>query len=192
MSANTSLPPDYFERMFAADADPWQFETSDYEASKYDVTIAALAGRKYQAALEIGCANGVLTKRIAEHCHSLLAIDVSASALALAKARCDGVRGVTFFEMNFPAQRPEGSFDLIMMSEVVYYWSAEDIAKAADYIRSAVRPGGDLLLVHWIGETDYPQSGDEAVRLMRNGLPRFEIIRSDRHEKFRLDLWRKP
>lgn len=192
MSADTSLPPDYFERMFAENGDPWQFETSPYEAAKYDVTLAALSGRKYEKAFEVGCANGVLTKRLAPSCRSLRAIDVSASALALAQARCDGMSNVIFLQMNFPEQRPDGAFDLIVMSEVVYYWSASDIAIAGDYVRAQLRPGGDLMMVHWIGETDYPQSGDDAVRLMRDALPSFDIMRSDRHDKFRLDLWRRP
>ena len=43
------------------DPDPWEFETSEYEAAKYDATIAALEGRRYATGLEIGCSIGVLT-----------------------------------------------------------------------------------------------------------------------------------
>ena len=73
--------------------------------------------------------------------------------------------------MVFPGQTPDGSFDLIVLSEVVYYWSSADIATAAAWISQRLEAGGDLLLVHWIGETDYPQTGDGAVEQLRQGLP---------------------
>ncbi len=192
MRSGTSLPPGYFERMFAANGDPWDFETSVYEQAKYDVTLAALDRRDYNSGLEIGCANGVLTERLIARCNTLLAIDVSASALARAKVRCGRHASVTLAEMAFPSQRPAGRFDLIVLSEVVYYWSAADIKKTSEFAEAHLERGGDLLLVHWIGETDYPQSGDTAVNLMRDGLPHFKEQRADRYEKYRLDLWRKP
>ena len=191
MNDRTSLPADYFERMFAETDDPWDFESSPYEAEKYNVTIAALGGGNYDSALEIGCANGVLTQRLAARCRLLLAIDVSATALQRAQKRCAHEPGVKLAEMSFPAQQPDGVFDLIVMSEVVYYWSDSDIAKAGAYVGSHLRSGGDLLLVHWTGETDYPQTGDGAVEQLRESARGFNIVRSDRYEKFRLDQWRR-
>ena len=86
MSA-ASLPPDYFERMFAADADPWRFDISDYEAAKYDHTLSVLQGRRFARGFEVGCANGSLTRRLAGACDRLLAVDVSPTALAAARRR---------------------------------------------------------------------------------------------------------
>jgi hypothetical protein len=91
--------------------------------------------------------------------------------------------------MPFPRQTPNDSFDLILMSEVVYYWSTADIAAAGAWIEKDIAPKGALLLVHWTGETDYPQTGDEAVRLLRQSLPNFQTIASDRRDAYRLDLW---
>ena len=76
----------YFEELYARDPDPWDFATSEYEAAKYDATIAALAPR-YASALEVGCSIGVLTARLAERCERLLAIDVAEGALAHARER---------------------------------------------------------------------------------------------------------
>ena len=189
-SNRASVPPVYFEEMFAGNPDPWQFETSPYEQEKYDTSIGALAGRRYHRAFEVGCANGVLTERLASICDTLLSIDVSSTALATARTRSEQTAHVEFQEMVFPGQTPVGSFDLIVLSEVVYYWSSADIGAAAAWIGQRLEPGGDLLLVHWIGETDYPQTGDGAVEQLRQGLPTMKIIRGDRYEKYRLDLWR--
>ena len=77
----------FFDDLYARDADPWDFETSAYEAAKYEQTIAALEGRRFSTALEVGCSIGVLTERLAEHCDDLLAIDVAESALVRARER---------------------------------------------------------------------------------------------------------
>lgn len=194
MRARTSLPSTYFEEMFAGTADPWGFETSPYERAKYDHTLAALDSRRYARAFEIGCANGVLTQRLAAHCDALLAIDVSDTALASARARCAGQKLVSFASMAFPSAVPPASerFDLIMLSEVAYYWDDADLALAARRIEGLLAPGGDLLLVHWTGETDYPQSGDGAVEALRGALSgRVETRLSERMPDYRLDLWRR-
>jgi predicted TPR repeat methyltransferase len=189
-SVQASVPPVYFENMFAGNPDPWQFETSPYEHEKYETSIGALAGRPYRRAFEVGCANGVLTMRLAAICDELLSVDVSSTALATARTRNEQRAHVEFQEMVFPGQTPNGSFDLIILSEVVYYWSSGDIATAAAWISQRLEAGGDLLLVHWIGETDYPQTGDGAVEQLRHGLSTLKAIRADRYEKYRLDLWR--
>lgn len=37
-----SLPPSYFEDLYGARDDPWDFETSPYERDKYAATLGAL------------------------------------------------------------------------------------------------------------------------------------------------------
>ncbi|MGB3768405.1 MAG: SAM-dependent methyltransferase, partial [Phormidesmis sp.] len=86
-----SLPPDYFEKMYAANIDPWNFETSEYDAKKYAATIAALPKETYRAGFEIGGSIGVLTQQLAARCQSLLSIDVSEQAQARAKERCQAL-----------------------------------------------------------------------------------------------------
>lgn len=191
--ARTSLPPAYFEEMFAGTPDPWGFETSPYEKAKYDHTLAALGGRRYRQALEIGCANGVLTQRLQGQCDGLLAIDVSATALASARTRCSGQDNVRFAELRFPHQPPEhAAFDLIVLSEVAYYWDDADLTLAARRLLGLLAPGGDLVLVHWTGETDYPQSGDAAVEALQQAMTaQVDPIRHERKARYRLDLWRR-
>ncbi|HEY0291584.1 MAG TPA: SAM-dependent methyltransferase [Hansschlegelia sp.] len=188
-----SLPSDYFERMFEDSADPWAFETSDYERAKYDATIAALNGRRYEAALEVGCANGVMTERLAGCCDALVAVDVSETALQRARARLKSKAHITFERRSLPNERPEGGpFDLILLSEVAYYWDRGDLSKAADYLASASREGADLLLVHWTGETDYPLTGDEAAEGLIERLSGvFRIERQRAEPEYRLDLLRR-
>jgi len=189
---STSLDPDYFESMFRGAEDPWDLERSDYERGKYAHTVRALHGRDYRQAFEVGCAKGVLTASLAPHCGALLAIDVSATALKAARARCASLDQVSFANMVFPQQTPSRAFDLVVLSEVVYYWDDRDIGRAATWIASQVECGGDILLVHWTGQTDYPQGGDEAVEKLHGFLAgRVEVVTDERTAQYRLDLWRR-
>ncbi len=161
MSRRTaSIPPDYFDRLYAADPDPWRFVASPYEREKYAATLAALPDRRFAAGLEVGCSIGVLTQQLAARCDDLLALDVAEAALAQARARCPGV---TFGRRIIPDEWPLGQFDLIVFSEMLYYLDAPAIQATAGRAIAALRPGGCMLLVHYLGETDYPTTGDEAA-----------------------------
>ena len=192
MRRDRSIEPDWFEQLYREQRDPWAFETSAYEHAKYDHSLASLPNPRYAAALEIGCANGVLTQRLAPRCDALLAIDVSDTALAAAAARCADLPQVTFQRLRLPQETPPGRFDLILLSEVAYYWDRADLARAAAYLNTALLPGAHLLLVHWTGDTDYPLSGDEAVGGLRDLLGEaVEPVVEERRDQYRLDLWRR-
>ena len=53
--------------------DPWTLEASPFDATRYE-TILEFAGSdlSYQRALEVGCAAGVFTERLAPLCRELL------------------------------------------------------------------------------------------------------------------------
>jgi SAM-dependent methyltransferase len=142
--------------------------------------------------LEVGYANGVLTARLGKRCDALLAIDVSKTALEAARRRCADQPHVRIERRQLPQQQPQGCFDLVLLSEVLYYWDSEDLARTAASLIQATGSGGHILLVHWIGETDYLKSGDAAVNELRDLLgDAVEERLAERHECYRLDLWRR-
>ncbi|MEG3164186.1 class I SAM-dependent methyltransferase [Sphingomonas sp. PB2P19] len=192
MRRERSIESDYFETLYREQGDPWDFETSPYEAAKYRETLAALPLGRFASALEVGCANGVLTVQLGARCDALLAVDVSSTALTAARARCAEQPGIAIEQRRLPAEAPDGTFDLVLLSEVVYYWDSADILAMGAYLRGAVRSGGRVLLVHWTGETDYPKGADDAVAELLAALEPVMVERSDRHEAYRLDLWRMP
>jgi len=185
-----SLDPGYFEDLYRTSPDPWGFESLPYEQAKYDDTLAALDGRRFRRALEVGCSIGVLTARLASRTDELVAVDVSDTALDHARARCAALGNVRFEKRRIPGDTPEGAFDLVLLSEVIYYWDSADLAEAATYLRACLRPRGPLLLVHFTGETDYPKSGDDAVEELRAHLHGgFVCELAVRRSRYRLDLW---
>ncbi|WP_263382573.1 SAM-dependent methyltransferase [Granulicella arctica] len=183
-----SLPPAYFRQIYERSRDPWGFETSEYEAGKYAVTLESLPRERYETALEIGCSIGVLTKRLAPRCNSLLSLDVSERALAAARERCKGLSQVRFARMQVPHEMPEGLFDLIVVSEVAYYWQREDLERAASLLAERQAAGSHLVLVHFTAPVpDYPLTGDEVHDAW---LARSEWVgvRQERRAGYRLDV----
>lgn len=191
MSRNSAtLPPDYFEQLYSRDIDPWRFRSSAYEREKYAATIAALRGRRYGAALEVGCSIGVLSALLAPHCTTLTAIDASPTAIAEASASIAAPSNVSFDVRTVPDEFPDGRFDLIVLSEVLYYFSRPDLMRLAAKCLAAASPDGDLLLCHWLGETDYPLPGRDASELFAEAIltrmPHRTILRD---ETYRLERY---
>lgn len=83
MDKKQSLDSEYFKGVYNASDDPWNFETSEYEAAKYAATIAALPKGYYENVLELGCSIGVLTKLLHAKVDHLLATDISDKALRI-------------------------------------------------------------------------------------------------------------
>ena len=185
-----SLPPDYFEAIYARDPDPWRFADSAYERAKYAATLAALARPDYGRVLEVGCSIGVLTRDLAPRCGTLLALDAAAAPLEAARVRCADLPQVAFRQMRVPQDWPaaEGRFDLILLSEVVYYLDAADVGRLAARVGNSLAPGGEVLLVHWTGATDYPLPGDAATEIFLRAAASFaRPTRQSRAARYRLD-----
>lgn len=193
-------PPDetlddaYFEAVYRANPDPWNFETSEYEHAKYARTLAALPQERYARALEVGCSIGVLSAMLAERAGQLLSVDVNEQALARARERNRERANVTFERRRLPDEAPDGPFDLMVFSEVGYYFSRADLERVLDVLLERLAPGGDLVLVHWTPPVhDYPQTGDAVheAALCRTPAP-LTHRGGERHERYRLDVLSKP
>ncbi|MDT0631490.1 SAM-dependent methyltransferase [Rubrivirga sp. S365] len=189
-----SIAPAYFERLYEGDPDPWAFETSPYEAAKYEATLDALPRARYASAFEVGCANGVLTERLADRCDRVLAVDVAEAALAQARRRCAGRGGVEIRRMAVPGEWPDERsaevdrpFDLVLVSEVGYYLAPPDLDRLRARCAASVGRGGHLVLVHWTGETDYPLSGDDVHDAFLAD-PAWRPLRAGRTADYRLDV----
>ena len=183
-----TLPERYFAAMYDGSSDPWGFDHRWYEERKRALTLAALPEPRYRTAFEPGCSTGTLTRSLADRCDSLLATDVSAVALALAAERLSGLPHVRLARSALPAGWPEGEFDLVLVSEVLYYLGSEDLATVTQRAVEAVAPGGTLLSVHWRHPVqDYPQTGDAVQQAVAEAAVG-RLVRSVHHREADLDL----
>jgi hypothetical protein len=188
MMPNT--PRTYFESIYAANSDPWSFETSPYERRNHDATVAALPRRRYVSAFEPGCSIGVLTEMLAPRCQRLLATDIVTGALIQAAERLKEYRHVRIEERAIPEEWPGGTFDLIVLSEIAYYFDEITLRNMMDLVVASTVVGAHVVGVHWRGETDYPLSGDRTHELIgetKRMVPLAHLTGGD----FALDVWER-
>lgn len=157
-----SVQPAYFDRMYAESGDPWGVTSRWYENRKYAITLAMLPRERYDDAFEPGCSIGVMTEQLSRRCARLLSCDASRAAVAAAARRISGRPGVRVEHRILPGEWPPGEFDLMVLSEFLYYLGGADLQHLLDLTLSALRPGGTLLAVHWRHSVpEYPRGGDE-------------------------------
>jgi protein-L-isoaspartate O-methyltransferase len=160
-----TLDRGHFDGLYEQSADPYGFTSRWYETRKYAVSMAMLPWPRYRSAFEPGCSIGVLTAQLAGRCDALLSCDGSATAVATARERTARFPQVTVEQRLVPADWPtQGApYDLIVLSELLYYLGDEDLARAAGLAMDSLAEGGTLLAVHWRRPVPFhPQTGDGA------------------------------
>jgi SAM-dependent methyltransferase len=179
----------HFRRLYDASPDPWGFVGNAYEQAKYRRTLEALDDRRFASGLEIGCSIGVLTRMLAPRCEALLGVDLVEQPLEAARARCADQPWVRFQRMQVPAAWPSERFDLIVLSEVLYFLAPADIDRASRLVPTSLLPGACVILVNWLGQSDDPCSGDEAAdRFIAATAGVLRVTRQVREPGYRLDL----
>jgi chemotaxis methyl-accepting protein methylase len=91
-----------------------------------------------------------------------------------------------------PEEMPRGPFDLIVASEILYYYTREEMLATLRAFERELSWGGVLLAVHWRRETKtYPLQGDELHELLLEHTRlhnKVTIYEAD----YRLDLFEDP
>jgi hypothetical protein len=187
----SGTPLGYFRDQYARSADPWGLATRWYERRKYACTLAALPEPRYRNAFEPGCSVGVLSRMLADRCESLLCADVVPAAIARAGANLRDCPHARVEHRAVPHDWPDESFDLIVVSELAYYFDAGTRALLWDSAAKSLDPGGTLLAVHWRPRVpDHRSNGDEVHdELARHAA--FTHLSAMRDEDFRLDVYRR-
>jgi LmbE family N-acetylglucosaminyl deacetylase/SAM-dependent methyltransferase len=179
----------YFDERYARRDDPWGFETRWYESRKRALTLAALPAEKYDSAFEIGCSIGVLTEQLAARCASILAVDISQQAVDRARVRLHQQAHVTVERADVGRRFPDRHFDLIMLSEVGYYFDLDGLDDLLDHIENGLGPTGTLVMCHWRHPVDdYPLTGDEVHHAARSR-PGLHRIAAHVEEDFILEVF---
>ena len=170
---------DHFDQLYRANPDPWDYHTSAYERRKYDATLAALTRQHYGSVLEAGCSIGVLSARLAQRCDRLLALDFSDLAVAQAIGSLAPFPHAEARRATLPGDWPAGDYDLIMLSEFIYYLTPDQIAQIADLVARDARDRAEIVLVHWQGDTQTQLTPNAARDLFCTALSarrRFQTI----------------
>jgi predicted TPR repeat methyltransferase len=184
---NENTTPEFFESLYAKSPDPWNFEGSSYEQARYAATIESIAHGRYERAFEPGCSIGVLTESLANFCGHLDAMDISPTAVARSQERCRHLRNVTIRQGALPESIPGNQLDLIVFSEIGYYFDESQLESLIARLADKLWQGGNLLAVHWLGaSSDHVLHGDRVHEIMRSN-PLLSLEDERRFPSFRLD-----
>jgi hypothetical protein len=185
-----SVAPDYFDRMYATDPDPWGYTTSRYELRKYAATLSALPRARFGSVFEMGCSIGVLTRMLASRCRFLLGVDASGDSpskrpIPVPRYACHP----SSTNARLPREWPNQTFDLILLSEVLYFQSWSGGRTTARKTSRHPRANGVVVLVNWLGETGTARSGEIAAKQFIQQTRRsLHVVHHRRTARYRLDV----
>jgi 2-polyprenyl-3-methyl-5-hydroxy-6-metoxy-1,4-benzoquinol methylase len=187
----TSTPEETFEECWSRSDDPWEHASRFYERRKYAMTLAALPRPRYERAFEPACGIGLLTESLAERAEAVVAVDRHERAVHVTRRRCADRPGVTVGQMTMPDDWPDGQFDLIVCSELLYYFDVPTIDAIVAGFVERLSPGGDLVAVHYRRHVpEHATAGDDVHRRLA-ACP--GLTRSARYadEDFVLEVFRR-
>ncbi|GAA1480290.1 hypothetical protein GCM10009624_07300 [Gordonia sinesedis] len=178
-----------FDRLHRENPDPWDTDSA-YERAKRRATLAMLDGfAAPERALEIGCSVGALTNDLAEVCTQVVGLEASPAAADHAMRRTAARPGVRIVTGAVPDEFPDGTYDLIVLSEVGYFLSPADLHRTISSATRHLTAGGLLLACHWTHPVDGWLLDGPTVHATLCGVLG-SPIRSDPHPDYALDLWR--
>ncbi|MGP5726209.1 PIG-L family deacetylase [Arthrobacter rhombi] len=183
-----------FDDLYRRRPDPWDYLGSAYEHRKRAVTLASLPRDRYGAAIEAGCSIGVLTAALADRCSTVLGIDASQVALDAARRRLTERENVSLLRAELPdgwPPLPGGTVDLVVLSEIGYFLSGDELLALLQTAAKTLRPGGDLLLCHWLHPIRGWELDGQDVHDLARSLG-WEAVVTHGEEDFLLEVLRAP
>jgi protein-L-isoaspartate O-methyltransferase len=178
-----------FEARYRAAQDPWNFATSPYERGRYSEILQGLSRARYRSAFEPGCSVGELTVQLASRCDRVFATDIAPTAVERARRRCAQWSNVSIACADLSDGIPAGPFDLIIFSEIGYYFGRDELAEIARHLCRTIEVEGEFVAVHWLGHSqDHALHGDVVHQVLEQSLD-LERMDGRRTSGFRIDTW---
>lgn len=147
--ASGGLQRGHFDALYGASDDPWHLRSSWYEERKRALLLASLPAATFSSAYEPACAAGELTAQLALRCERLLASDGNERAVQLTRERMAPNPNVRVMQAWLPGEWPAGPFDLIVLSEFLYYLSPDAVDALALRVLQSKTAGAVVVACHW-------------------------------------------
>jgi SAM-dependent methyltransferase len=132
---------------------PYDPQSFDHLAEMYDRAVCIERRHDFflqnlplgrRRVLEIGCGTGLLAQELSRHFDSVLAIDISESMLAIARARRPAVN-LEYLLADAGSAPLEGEFDAIVSHTTLHH--IDDVPALIRRCKAALAPRGRLLIV---------------------------------------------
>jgi SAM-dependent methyltransferase len=163
--------------LLAAGRSDWSDQATTTEILGYLDELLRHTGTTSGELLELGCGTGTLSFPLAERGYQVTGLDISATAIALARARARQFarqfdREITFgvHDIRAPLAALAGRFALVVDSLVLHYLTAPaDRVAGLRLAASALRPDGAMLVITMCGDPRHIPPGsvfDPGTRLL--------------------------
>jgi predicted O-methyltransferase YrrM len=182
---------EHFEAQYRADPDPWGYRRSEYEQAKHAATLAACGPGPFANALELGGSIGVFSVRLAPRCRSLTTIDYSPTAVRHARAALTDHGQAHAVLGAIPDDLPEGTFDLVVASETLYYLEAAALAQTLQMLEPRLAAGGRLVCVHWRPAGPERPLTAAQVHDVVGRQPWLRAVQTECRPEYLLDAWER-
>jgi len=106
------------EQLFRQRPDPWDFLTDSYEQARLARSQELVQQVPHTSVLEVGCAEGAFTAWLTTVAEHVVALDVSPTACARARARAPKA---TILAHSLGSYNPSTVFDLVVCTETLFY-----------------------------------------------------------------------
>ena len=143
-----------FDAKFTGDADPWRTFTNRDEARKRRAIVKGLGTGPIGRILELAAGNGSNSVALARMALRLDATEGAESGTELIRRAVGRDQRVRVSQLVLPGRFPAKEYDAIVVAEVLYYLSSQDMARVARDVATALSSGGRLVLAHH--RVDYP------------------------------------
>ena len=182
---------EYFNQLYDQNDDPWSYAERWYEHRKRAICLSLLLHDHYKNALELGCSNGIFSQQLAERCQHLVCIDANERAVSLAQQRLNAADHVTILQKQLPDDFPEDQYDLIVISEIGYYLSKDELLKLIDLCQINLTENAVILLCHWRYPIDGFELNGEKVHSLFKQEMRLSHYLNLSDADFIIDIWTK-
>ena len=182
-------PDDELDEIHRDAEDPWGVDSRWYERRKRDLLLAALPRARFAAALEVGCSTGALTEALSERSDTVLGVDDSPTALDAARRRLAHRPGVSLAAVDVSRDWPDGSFDLVVVSEVGYFLSPAALDRLVERGRRVTAPQtvSSCCATGGIASQGWVMDADEVHRRFEDGpVPPLQARYTDRDVELRV------
>lgn len=178
-----------FDAVHAGGAEPWEPE-SKYERRKRALVLAALPETTFLSTLELGCSTGALTAELALRSRHITGVDASSEAVASATARLASAGNARILRSTLPTEWPPGRFDLFVLSETGYYFTAAELKDAVAKMTASALPSAYLTACHWRHPiAGWPLGGDDVHQILR-AHNRLVLLGAYAEDDFIIDVFR--